>query len=61
MLKGFEVVVIEVEDLVQKLDEMPPCDVNTFKAKINQIISSYINGKDLSKLRIVVKRREGEE
>ena len=61
LLKGFEPVVIEVEDLVQKLDEMPPCDVDTFKSKINQIISSYINGKDLSKLRIVVKRRESEE
>lgn len=61
LLKGFEPVVIEVEDLVQKLDEMPPCDVDTFKSKINQIIFSYINGKDLSKLRIVVKRRESEE
>ena len=61
LLKGFEPVVIETEDLMQKLDEMPPCDVDTFKAKINQIVSEYIKGKDASKLRIVVKRRESEE
>lgn len=61
LLQGFEPVVIETEDLMQKLDEMPPCDVDTFKSKINEIVSEYIKGKDASKLRIVVKRRESEE
>lgn len=61
LLQGFESVVIETEDLIQKLDEMPPCDVDTFKGKINEIVSEYIKGKDASKLRIVVKRRGSEE
>ena len=61
LLQGFEPVVIETEELMQKFDEMPPCDVETFKAKINEIVASYIKGKDVSKLRIVVKRKESEE
>ena len=61
LLKNYEPVVIEVEDLVQKLDELPPLDETTFKAKLNDIISAYTKGKDSATLRIVVKRRESEE
>lgn len=61
LLKNYEPVVIEVEDLVQKLDELPPLDEATFKAKLNDIISAYTKGKDTATLRIVVKRRESEE
>lgn len=61
LLKGFEPVIIQTEDLIQKLDELGPCDVGTFKAKIADIVSGYIKGKDTSKLRIVVKRKESEE
>lgn len=61
LLKNYEPVVIEIEDLVQKLDELPPLDEMTFKAKLNDIISAYIKGKDSATLRIVVKRRESEE
>lgn len=61
LLKNYEPVVIEVEDLVQKLDELPPLDETTFKAKLNDIISTYTKGKDSATLRIVVKRRESEE
>ena len=60
LLKGFEPVVIQTEDLIQKLDELGPCDVDTFKSKIADIITGYVQGKDTSKLRIVVKRMEGE-
>ena len=60
-LKNYEPVVIEIEDLVQKLDELPPLDEMTFKAKLNDIISAYTKGKDSATLRIVVKRRESEE
>jgi len=60
LLKGFEPVVIQMEDLVQMLDELGPCDVNTFKIKIDDIISRYIKDKDASKLRIIVKRKEDE-
>ena len=61
LLKNYEPVVIEIEDLVQKLDELPPLDEATFKAKLNDIISAYTKGKDATTLRIVVKRRESEE
>jgi hypothetical protein len=60
LLKGFEPVVIQTEDLIQKLDELGPCDVDTFKTKIADIVSIYTKGKDTSKLRIIVKRTEGE-
>ena len=51
----------KTRDLIKKLEEMPPMDETSFKAKINEIVSTYIKGKDISKLRIVVKRRESEE
>ena len=61
LLKGFEPVVIEMEDLMHQLEELPPMDESAFKAKINDIVAGYTKGKDTSKLRIVVKRKESEE
>ena len=61
LLDGFEPVVIQMEDLMQKLEEMPPMDEASFEAKIKEIVKTYTNGKDTSKLRIVVKRKESEE
>ncbi len=61
LLKGFEPVVIEMEDLMHQLEELPPMDENSFKTKINEIVAGYTKGKDTGKLRIVVKRRESEE
>ena len=61
LLKGFEPVVIEMEDLMHKLEELPPMDEGAFKAKINEIVTGYTKGKDTGKLRIVVKRRESED
>ena len=58
LLKGFEPVVIEMEDLMHQLEELPPMDENSFKNKIDEFINGYTKGKDTSKLRIVVKRRE---
>lgn len=60
LLKGFEPVVIDTDDLMAKLEQMPPMDEASFKAKVNELISSYTKGKDAGKLRIVVKRRESE-
>ncbi|MDD6488465.1 MAG: DUF6079 family protein [Clostridia bacterium] len=60
LLKGFEPVVIDIDDLMEKLEQMPPMDEASFKAKVNELISSYTKGKDSGKLRIVVKRRESE-
>jgi len=56
ILQGFEPVVINAEEFMQKIDEIGPCDLDTFKNKLMDIISNYIEGKDKKKLRIVVKR-----
>ena len=61
LLKGFEPVVIEMEDLMHQLEELPPMDESSFKARINDIVAGYTKGKDTSKLRIVVKRKESED
>ncbi len=61
LLKGFEPVVIEMENLMHKLEELPPMDEESFKAKINEIVAGYTKGKDTGKLRIVVKRKERED
>lgn len=60
LLKNYEPVVIEVEDLIQKLEQLPPMDEAGFKQKLNELVSAYTKGKDASTLRIVVKRKECE-
>ena len=60
LLKGFEPVVIDTDDFMAKLEQMPPMDEASFKAKITEMIGAYTKGKDASKLRIVVKRKESE-
>ena len=60
LLKGFEPVVIDTDDFMAKLEQMPPMDEDSFKTKITELISDYTKGKDSSKLRIVVKRKESE-
>ena len=60
LLQGFEPVVIDMDDILKKLDELGPCDVATFKSKLSGIVDAYIKGKDTSKLRIVVKRKDRE-
>lgn len=61
LLKGFEPVVIDTDELVAKLEQLPPMDEASFKNKIAELVGSYTKGKDASKLRIVVKRKESEE
>ena len=60
LLKGFEPVVIDTDDMMAKLEQLPPMDEASFKAKVNELISAYTKGKDAGKLRIVVKRKESE-
>ena len=57
LLKGFEPVVIDSDDLLQKLEKLPPLDVKSFSIIFKEILEGYIKGKDLSKLRIIVKRK----
>lgn len=60
LLKNYETVVIVVEDLMQKLEQLPPMDEASFKAKLYEMVSAYTKGKDASTLRIVVKRKDSE-
>ena len=60
LLKGFDPVVIDAGDLLRKLEQLPPMDESAFHAKLREILSGYTKGKDASKLRIVVKRKESE-
>jgi hypothetical protein len=58
LLKGFEPVVIDSDELLDKLEQLPPMDAEAFRAKIYDMLAVYTKGKDASKLRIVVKRKE---
>ena len=60
LLQGFEPVVIDTEELIQKLEELPPLDEKAFVEKILGILSTYTNGKDSNKLRVVVKQKNSE-
>lgn len=61
LLKDIEPLIINTSDFIKKLDKLPPCDIDTFKNKINEIISEYVKDKDVEKLRILVKNNESEE
>lgn len=56
LLKGFEPVVVDADDLLDKLTKLPPLDEASFKQKLTDVISAYTKGKDAGKLRIIVKR-----
>ena len=55
LLQGFEPVVINTADLTEQLEQLPPMDEASFKQKLNEIVEAYTQGKDSSKIRIVVK------
>lgn len=56
LLQGFEPVTINANDLLDKLDAIGPCDVDTFKVRVTAVVDGYTKGKDKEKLRIIVKR-----
>ena len=56
LLEGFEPVYISADEFIDKLDALGPCDIDTFKNKINELLKDCTKGKDAEKLRIVVKR-----
>lgn len=57
LLKNYEPVIIETEDIIQKLEQLPPMDEAQFRAEIDKIVAAYTKGKDASTVRIVVKRK----
>lgn len=56
LLHGFEPVVINTDELTERLEQLPPMDEASFKQKLNEIVALYTTGKDAGKIRIVVKR-----
>lgn len=56
LLQGFEPVVINIADLTEKLEQLLPMDEASFKQKLSEIVAAYTQGKNTSKIRIVVKR-----
>ncbi len=58
MMQNIEALVIDTDDLIAKLENLAPLDVAAFKAKLNQIIDTYTDGKDTSSIRIIVKNSE---
>ena len=56
VLKGFEPVVIDTDDLARRLETEAPMDKNAASAKLAAILDEYTKGKDAGKLRIVFKR-----
>ena len=57
LLKGFDITIIDGSDLLDKLTDLSPCDMDTHKTRIDEVISSQPKGKDKSKLRITVRLR----
>ena len=56
LLKGSEPVVVDADDLIEKLTKLPPLDETSFRQKVNDLIAGYTRGKDAGKLRIIVKK-----
>ncbi len=60
LLQGFEPVVIDADEIVKELESLPPMDEDGFVKKMKELLSGYTKGKDASKLRIVVKRKDNQ-
>ena len=48
--------VVDSDDLNEKLTKLPPLDETSFQQKVNDLIAGYTRGKDAGKLRIIVKK-----
>ena len=55
LLQGFDTVTVNGTELIDKLSAFGPCDADTFKAKIDDVVRSLSKGKDKSKLRIIIR------
>jgi hypothetical protein len=56
LLKGFDAVTVSGAELVDKLAALGACDVDTFKSKIDEVVVGLSEGKDKSKLRIIIRQ-----
>lgn len=58
VLKNYEPVIIDSDELIKNLENLPPMDEKSFREKFNEFISAYTSGKNFSTLRIIVKRKD---
>lgn len=58
VLKNYEPIVIDSDEFVKQLENLPPMDEKSFRAKFNEMLANYISGKNPSTLRIIVKRKD---
>ncbi|GHV29554.1 hypothetical protein FACS1894167_09040 [Synergistales bacterium] len=56
LLKGFDSVTVSGTELIDKLAALGACDVDTFRAKIEEVVAGLSKDKDKSKLRIIVRQ-----
>jgi len=56
LLKGFDPVIINANEFLDKLVAMGSCEFETIKTKLNEIVNGFSKGKDKEKLRIVFKK-----
>jgi hypothetical protein len=55
LLTGFDAVTVSGTELIDKLSALGPCDTDTFKAKIDEVVTALSKGKDKAKLRIIIR------
>lgn len=58
VLKNYEPIIIDSDELIKNLENLPPMDEKSFRAKFDEFISAYTSGKNFSTLRIIVKRKD---
>lgn len=58
LFSELEKVTIDVDEMISTLTTIGPVTVEDMKKRINVYIDAYVAGKDLSKLRVIMKREE---
>ena len=56
LLQGFEPVIIDSNELIQKIESLPPLEERIFLDEFKRIIDIYTKGKNDSRVRIIIKR-----
>ena len=57
LLKSYRPIIIDAEQFICELEELPPLDERNFRAKLDKFIKRLTKGKDPAAVRISVKRQ----
>ena len=57
LLKNYRPIIIDADDLIRTLEELPPLDERKFRAKLDEFIKRLVEGNDPTTVRISVKRQ----